>query len=50
MLTVITSIFFTKKPFSRGGGYETNIETALFAPEGEDMVVEAATTNAQGGP
>lgn len=39
--------FPTKKAFSRGGGYETNIGTARFAPEAGEMVVEAATAMLQ---
>jgi len=34
--------FPTKKAFSNGGGYETNVGTARFAPEAGEMVVEAA--------
>lgn len=34
--------FPTKKAFSRPGGYETNVGTALFAPEAGEIVVEAA--------
>ncbi len=36
--------FPTKKAFSRSGGYETNVGTALFAPEAGDIVVEAVTS------
>ncbi|MFC1739117.1 neutral/alkaline non-lysosomal ceramidase N-terminal domain-containing protein [Planctomycetota bacterium] len=35
--------FPTKKAFSRPGGYETNIGTALFAPEAGDIVIQAVT-------
>ena len=34
--------FPTKKAFSRGGGYETNVGTARFAPEAGDIVVQKA--------
>ncbi|MFC1739624.1 neutral/alkaline non-lysosomal ceramidase N-terminal domain-containing protein [Planctomycetota bacterium] len=34
--------FPTKKAFSRGGGYDTNVGTARFAPEAGDIVVEKA--------
>ena len=39
--------FPTKKAFSRPGGYETNIGTALFAPEAGGIVVEAVTSMLQ---
>ena len=39
--------FPTRKAFSRGGGYETNIGTARFAPEAGEMVVEAAAAMLQ---
>ncbi|MFC2099026.1 neutral/alkaline non-lysosomal ceramidase N-terminal domain-containing protein [Bacteroidota bacterium] len=34
--------FPTQKAFNNGGGYETNVGTARFAPEAGEMVVDAA--------